>query len=257
MDKEREKIIGGRLRAFRETLQIPRTKFALTIGIGSERLAAYESGRAALPYAVFLAASENYGLSPGWLASGDGSPKNPATIELLKGVPSLPRQLFSEVFDSSIKPIISKATQEADQAWMDILTRLKDTTRSLKLLDPQNPEHRRLVHQNYAKVKETVEKLKADLALRQEARTKTANILIEKELTDTETSGTVTAVKPQLPDLLERLKKATAEAGQKTALAKFLDVPLASVSRWLSGEREPGGEVTLKMLQWVQRQERK
>jgi hypothetical protein len=31
---------------------------------------------------------------------------------------------------------------------------------------------------------------------------------------------------------------------------------LASVSRWLSGEREPGGEIALLMLKWVELQER-
>jgi transcriptional regulator with XRE-family HTH domain len=83
-----------------------------------------------------------------------------------------------------------------------------------------------------------------------------------KELTDAETSLRIPQVKAQLPNLLERLKKATAETGKKSALAKFLssalktNVPLASVSRWLSGEREPGGEVTLQLLKWVELQER-
>lgn len=84
----------------------------------------------------------------------------------------------------------------------------------------------------------------------------------ETGLTDSETSSKSVAVKAQLPELLERLKKATAQPGQKTALANFLSkqsgpkIPLASVSRWLSGEREPGGEVTLKMIRWCELQER-
>jgi DNA-binding transcriptional regulator YiaG len=64
-------------------------------------------------------------------------------------------------------------------------------------------------------------------------------------------------VKAQLPNLLERLRKATAERGKKSTLAKFLGVPLANVSQWLSGVREPGGETTLRMLHWVEQQERK
>jgi len=78
----------------------------------------------------------------------------------------------------------------------------------------------------------------------------------KQDLTHSETYPKDVAVKAQLPGLLERLKKATAEAGKKTALAEFLKVPLASVSRWLSGEREPGGEVTLQLLKWVELQER-
>jgi len=63
-------------------------------------------------------------------------------------------------------------------------------------------------------------------------------------------------VKKQLPSLLERLNRATKETGKMSALADHLKVPLASVSRWLSGKREPGGETTLQMLKWVEAQER-
>lgn len=79
----------------------------------------------------------------------------------------------------------------------------------------------------------------------------------KRELTDTETPSKVLPVKAQLPGLLERLKEATAGPGKKTELAEFLSkqmaakVPLASVSRWLSGEREPGGEVALQLDAWV------
>jgi len=83
------------------------------------------------------------------------------------------------------------------------------------------------------------------------------------KLTDSETSFKhMENVKLQLPNLLKRLNRATKETGKMSALAEFLGravgyrVPLASVSRWLSGKREPGGEITLLMLKWVERQER-
>jgi DNA-binding transcriptional regulator YiaG len=79
---------------------------------------------------------------------------------------------------------------------------------------------------------------------------------LKKDLTETETSVRDIDVKAQLPILLERLKTAAEKSGKKSKLAEFLDVPLASVSRWLSGEREPGGEITLKLLRWVEQQER-
>lgn len=63
-------------------------------------------------------------------------------------------------------------------------------------------------------------------------------------------------VKHSLPNLLERLNRATAVHGQKTELAKYLGVPLASVSQWLSGVKEPGGQTTLKLLNWVEQKER-
>lgn len=57
-------------------------------------------------------------------------------------------------------------------------------------------------------------------------------------------------------ELRKRLIQATEPSGEMTALAKWLDVPLASVSRWLSGDREPGGDYALRMLKWVEDRER-
>ena len=51
--------------------------------------------------------------------------------------------------------------------------------------------------------------------------------------------------------LRDRLIAATAPRGQKQALANWLGVSLANVSRWLSG-REPGGNYALRMLLWVE-----
>lgn len=67
-------------------------------------------------------------------------------------------------------------------------------------------------------------------------------------------------VKAQWPLLKKRLQKATEPVGLKSRLAEFLGVKLASVSQWLSdseSQREPGAETTLRMLRWVELQERK
>jgi len=63
-------------------------------------------------------------------------------------------------------------------------------------------------------------------------------------------------VTPKLPSLLKRLNEATAKRGKKSELAKFLGVSLVQVSQWLTGDREPGGETTLRLLHWVDQQER-
>ena len=70
-------------------------------------------------------------------------------------------------------------------------------------------------------------------------------------------SVNVENVKAKLPSLLKRLDIATAQRGKKSELAKFLGVSLVQVSQWLTGDREPGGETTLRLLQWVEQQEQK
>jgi transcriptional regulator with XRE-family HTH domain len=64
------------------------------------------------------------------------------------------------------------------------------------------------------------------------------------------------SLKPQLPSLLDRLNAATLERGRKSELAKFLGVSLVQVSQWLNRDREPGGETTLRLLKWVEQEER-
>ena len=96
-------------------------------------------------------------------------------------------------------------------------------------------------------------------------RIKTANarkVLVasqtkKKVLTDVTVTDNVSPVKSTMANLLDRLNKATSQRGMKSKLAKVMGVPLSNVSQWLSGEREPGGETTLRLLQWVEQQENK
>jgi transcriptional regulator with XRE-family HTH domain len=100
---ERELQIGERLRQFRESKMIPRTRMAVALKIGNERLASYESGRAPLQYSIFREIMRQFGLSPYWLATGDAQPTGPA-IDDSEWVKTLRRRArFSEVYDKHIK----------------------------------------------------------------------------------------------------------------------------------------------------------
>lgn len=82
---------------------------------------------------------------------------------------------------------------------------------------------------------------------------------IKKEingLTEPSMRAKLMPVKSQLDNLLAGLERLIKEQGKKTELAEYLGAPLASVSRWLSGKREPGRKITLKMLRWVEQQGR-
>jgi len=58
-----------------------------------------------------------------------------------------------------------------------------------------------------------------------------------------------------LASLLARVKRATEQPGKKSALANWLRVPLPRVSEWLNEVHEPGAEITLQLLNWVNREE--
>lgn len=76
-------------------------------------------------------------------------------------------------------------------------------------------------------------------------------------LTKYSTKRNMSRVKPKMRDLLSRVRALTAGRGRKTLLARDLKVPLPRISEWLSGKNEPGGEITLRLLQWVLAEEAK
>jgi transcriptional regulator with XRE-family HTH domain len=62
-------------------------------------------------------------------------------------------------------------------------------------------------------------------------------------------------VKSPLQVLLARVAQATDERGKQASLASFLKVSPARVSEWVRGVKEPGGEYTLRLLEWVTAEE--
>jgi hypothetical protein len=75
-------------------------------------------------------------------------------------------------------------------------------------------------------------------------------------LTYVVSSDNIGAMQDQMLKLRARLIKATVRRGQKAALAKWLKVPMSSISPWLAGRKQPSGETALRLLQWVEQQER-
>lgn len=56
---------------------------------------------------------------------------------------------------------------------------------------------------------------------------------------------------PRLAKLFVRVRRLTTERGAKSRLADILGVERARITEWIKGDFEPGGEITLKLLEWV------
>lgn len=56
---------------------------------------------------------------------------------------------------------------------------------------------------------------------------------------------------PELDRLFRRVRTATKQPGSLKKLASTLGVTPPTLSDWLGGRFEPGGEVTLKLQKWV------
>jgi len=257
-------------------LEIPRSRFAASIGYGTERIASVEAGRAPVRYEVFRAASKRYELSPQWLATGAGSPKSWGPFDDSAFAQNiLPRALFTAVYDRFIAEQLTKQQEELAE---------------LENLHAKPPPHLRSELLEYCGKLEALAKEACNLAkeghkyeLLAKAIRRRLNPSGQKENTEYWTA--VQALAKQIPRrlnvsdqeennlltgitrerkmagvteiqlLLMRLKRAL-EGMKRGDLARSLKVPLPRVSEWLSGRVMPSGETTLRLLRWVERQER-
>lgn len=124
--EKREQEIAARLLRFRKGLGVTRTAFALKIGIGVDRLAAYEKARNPLKYFVFKRLAEEYGLSPRWLATGKGGPLFPVRFDDSPLADKITdASLFSTVYDELIANAEETRADSSSKFADRIIERLK------------------------------------------------------------------------------------------------------------------------------------
>jgi len=255
MDLEKEKSIGARLRAFREALQIPRSRFAVAAGFGSERIASYESGRAALPYEVFKAINRRYHISPLWLGLGRGSAKWHGVFDDSNVAQRIkPRALFSEVFEKYLALDLIAAEGSAVRAIQTLRSELAKAKTLVAEGSIPVAELRKLADEVSPVIDELGKLIQRERKLRKPFEKQFSP---KDDLTNSATSDSTTSMQGKWPALKKQLQSATEKTG-KSALAKFLKVDLTRVSQWLTdakSQREPGAEYALQMQEWLRRQQ--
>jgi transcriptional regulator with XRE-family HTH domain len=262
---ETERAICSRVKEFREAINWPQPAFASEIGISRNQLSGIEYGWTPLYFRIGLEMCRRLEVDGEWLATGNGEMTgNSLPLRAARYDSKLyAKRLFSEVYQESPQSFrscgpryplpISAPTPGFDPKEF-LLRRVQAWFQESVFATPLLAEHFAQALNDYAE--------SVLLAHRRAGVAKRVKVTQRKlGLTNTATSGISVAVKPQLPRLLADLKQATKEAGKMSELAMFLTratgqkVPLASVSRWLSGKREPGGEIALLMREWVRQQE--
>ena len=279
-----ERAICARVKTVRESIRWAQPAFAEQLGITRDQLAAIEYGRTPLRYDIAWRLRAAFGISLLWLDCEDTLPDNFEQDDLpIPNATGLPRRaLLSEVvrrFNSSRSPTLKVIGPEpeipsetgdevahrafsAEALKMMIdewIARLPDgyvasfrdqlwkTAESLISTLPQDP-------------KDVVERRADDLMWDKIKRANARRILVTKD----SHRKMLTAVTPERKNagmtemqlLLQRLK-AMLEGIKKGDLARKLCVPLPRLSEWLSGRVMPSGETTLRLLHWVEQQERK
>ena len=273
-----------RLRAVRIQTGISQRELADRIGITRSTIANYEAAVTPVPYEAGKRICFECDVNQRWFATGkpplrpylDLSPHLEIHIKL--------RDLFSIAYDIALKKDVEKRIVEIieiigeeeflrgnfDNAILDKLPLVGEFEANVDAFYAERlVRHSLVAMPDDLKGKFACEIVDCLRKFNQEHTEEIRKLLSKGEsdsdlpqnnkkliLTHTSIIDSVQNVKPQLPSFLERLNKASAESGKKSELAKYLGAPLASVSRWLAGEREPGAETTLQLLKWVEQQER-
>lgn len=286
----RERAIGARLKAFREGIKYSQASFAEIIGLTRDQLASVEYGRTPLKYSVAWKIRFAFGLSLDWLWGGDMSPDDLAEDRHLPhpdsaraGQNALLTDVFKEIYQlSGEERRVTKTRKvrvdaaELAHRWIMILAlrnqldawiaSLPDgcaqdfagqlsrfAAQYLKALPADSPE---LIQARLDGL--LWEKMRADVARKIPAPPLLPNEPRNDQGVDYEvnTLSNEKAPTATLPRLIERLNRATQARGSKAELAAWLGVHRQMVTDWLSGKQKPGGEITLQLLQWVERQKR-
>jgi transcriptional regulator with XRE-family HTH domain len=260
--------------------KLSRLAFAEQAGLDASLLRSYECARSQLNYAAAYKVIMAFGINPEWLATGNGRMWLALPIPGPKELSIGARMPFSEIYQKHLAKVVTAQTKEWESkpppdplpirinaadprarlmaeaqmvSWIQRLILCLPDSGLEAFLNFLYLEGTKLARSYPADTREAFEKR---VEVMDRAR---AHIF---SLTDTSTYANLVSVKQQMPSLLERLNQATKDTGKMSALADYLGVqtkrkvPLASVSRWLSGKREPGGEITLLLERWVEKQER-
>lgn len=251
---------------------------AMELGITQNQLASIEYKRVPLRMEIARLLCENFDISQRWLALGV-LPIHPRYDAYMGDSVSVNKNsLFSWFFDKYlshetglVERSIIRATDEAAFRKGTFVEHLLADPAKLKMLNPEaiafftkiainlyiNDLPARLkISYSKALMHATDEFLNKYVKQRAGTVTAPSKEPPKKPVDIFSNKENIEGVKRYLPELIKRLKNVTSERGKKAALADFLDVTPAMVSQWLSGDREPGGETTLRLLTWIEQEER-
>ena len=282
---EAEIAICRRLKLYRERCDLPRRLFARDSGLDTAVIIRIELGRSPLRYGVATRITRAFSINPSWLATGDGPLSAGIPLPSADDISVDERELFSSVFRDKLRESIAQKLAEFES---------NPAHKYGKQEHPTDPKGRMLAEEfvrldlrewltavpdvrfnelinaiRFAALPLVYDWSESDDAPEVVARRRAAMDIERAKLehrratqgknnllTQPSICAKLPPVNSQLDNLLAEFDRLVKEPGMKTELAGFLGAPLASVSRWLSGKREPGRKITLKMLHWVEHKRR-
>jgi transcriptional regulator with XRE-family HTH domain len=278
-----ERAICTRLKSFREKIGWNRISFAAQLGITYNSLVGIELGHTPINYEVAWKIREVFGLSMAWLVDGSYPPNErdigpwPDPKKLEKH-----RQLLSEIEkDLWAKIDPEKELKHYNKSKPDDIFNPSPSALAVSLKEDVVDWMARIPEDKAFEFYQDLFKFAEDyldglpieseikIAVRKRAltwdemRDEINKRLLHRANKKNEltylSNSTITGDVNQWHALKAKILKATDKPGEKSALAKMLGVDLTQLSRWLSNSKdapEPRASHALKMLNWVEQQER-
>ncbi|HUZ06465.1 MAG TPA: helix-turn-helix transcriptional regulator [Candidatus Paceibacterota bacterium] len=264
---DRERAICLRIKAIREQIKWSQSDFAKELGISRAKLVSIEYGHTPLRFFLAEKICRTFDVQAKWLATGQGEMRpflpilwtaeqrsNLKVTDLLTKTYDfcpLNFELWPKTrYTRGSVPVNFDFKKAIDvQIWLQCST--------IKFHDPDSAweftgKFCKFLKTNLRKYVATGKAVKTKLGLY------TANLLNvhfgeKKDLTEITLKGNNTGeVKSETQKLIAQVKRKASKPGSKAELALLLGVKPPRISEWLSGKKEPGGEYTLKLLNWVE-----
>jgi len=268
---ERELAICERLRQARQATNLSQVAFARLLGVDSSRLASYEHGRVPIRLELALKAATLAEVSLRWLAEG-AEPRKLGIFPDKKLTDRAGNGLFSEAYDAWLKPFFDAElknlkTLTGGKLEVGGLSQLDDlgqgTTVGILGPDEVLKLSSFLIKNLVASIPpQLCAEIYGDIATTIKQFHRRHREEIERfpkhqlpKFGPENKSENRKLVSTDLASLLKRVRVLVARKGMKSRLAADLGVPQSRVSEWLSGKYEPSGEITLRLLQWVEGRE--
>ncbi len=283
-----QRATAARLRSFRESLLESQASFAQLLYLKRARWTTYEDARVPLPWSTYLALFWTFQIDARWLAIGEGFPLAPMPVAPYRLEHVSPRMPFLQAFAAhraelypiapELPPFSKEDLRGAGERMLTCLAQLAIASpgeRAEMLREAWTPELFEALRREASvwlaesDFQEAREKFAARAKEFQERRRmrhfgREQPVPVEEFLQDNlqtlgdpSISDLVQRTIQSLQTLLDRTTALTSAKGGKRRLAEELGVSTSSVSEWLSGRYQPDGKTTLRLLQWVLKEERK
>lgn len=278
---EREAAVCQRLADVRAHLRLPRSTFAQAVGLPVKSYTNYESKTVAVPFYVGRAVCRTFDVNQRWLATGKPPMWMYAEVGDENEDAIHPKSLFTEAYDDHLSRPVSEVLalyasvlmirpddlDDSDMAWLQLDGAPKSSAETMERILSLGiggmiqfiPARLRVTF--VRRICETMEKFKVEHAGEIDAWWDKFNEEFEAEQKSIVDINTHSADTPDVrltwKELKNRLKKVTADRGQKAAAAKFIGVDRSNLNRWLDDDQEPGAEATFRLLEWVTAEEAK